>query len=154
MSSIIKRPRWDTRWAAMNQETLRRIPLFSGLPQDELAVVAKRLEYHAVPGGTVLVREGEPGGKCYFILGGEVEIVKSIDTSEERLLAVRGPGSSLGEMELFSQVHVRTASVRAKSSIQVAEISRADLEDLVRRQPGMAFELVRTLSGRLDESEN
>ncbi len=138
----------------MNQETLRRVPLFAGLPNDELAAVATGLVDTPVPTGTLLFREGDPGGRCYFILDGEVEIVKSLGTTEERLIAVRGPGASLGEMELFSQGHVRTASVRARSPLQVIEMSRADLENLLRRQPALAFELVRTLSKRLDESEN
>ncbi len=138
----------------MNRETLRQVPLFAGLPTDELAAVASTLVDRPVPGGTLLFREGDPGGTLYFILDGEVEILKSVGTTEERLIAVRGPGTSLGEMELFSQVHVRTASVRARSPLQVAEISRADLESLIRRQPALAFELVRTLSKRLDQSEN
>jgi len=144
----------DALQAEMNQEALRQVPLFAGLPQAELSVVATALEDRPVASGTVLFREGDPGGKCYFILDGEVEVLKSLGTTEERLLAIRGPGSSLGEMELFSRVHVRTASVRAKSSLQVVEMSRADLESLIRRQPAMAFELVRTLTNRLDQSEN
>jgi len=138
----------------MKQETLRRVPLFSGLPDDELATLATGLVDRPIPAGTLLFREGDPGGRSFFILDGEVEIVKSLGTAEERLLAVRGPGSSLGEMELFSQGHLRTASVRAKSPLQVVEMSRADLENLLRRQPALAFEIVRTLSMRLDESES
>ena len=138
----------------MKQETLRRVPLFAGLPDDELATLATGLVDRPIPAGTLLFREGDPGGRSFFILDGEVEIVKSLGTTEERLIAVRGPGSSLGEMELFSQGHLRTASVRAKSPLQVVEMSRADLENLLRRQPALAFEIVRTLSMRLDESES
>jgi serine phosphatase RsbU (regulator of sigma subunit) len=128
--------------------------MFAGLPDDELATLATGLVDRPIPTGTLLFREGDTGGRSFFILDGEVEIVKSLGTTEERLIAVRGPGSSLGEMELFSQGHLRTASVRAKSPLQVVEMSRADLENLLRRQPALAFEIVRTLSMRLDESES
>ena len=139
----------------MNQEALRLVPLFASLPNDELAALATGLVDRPIPTGTLLFREGDPGGRSFFILDGEVEIVKSLGTTEERLIAVRGPGSSLGEMELFSlEGHVRTASVRARSPLQVVEMSRTDFENLLRRQPALAFELVRTLSKRLDESEN
>lgn len=138
----------------MKPETLRRVSLFAGLPDDELATLATDLVDRPIPTGTLLFREGDPGGRSFFILDGEVEIVKSLGTTEERLIAVRGPGTSLGEMELFSQDHHRTASVRAKTPLQVVEMSRADLENLLRRQPALAFEIVRTLSMRLDESES
>jgi len=138
----------------MRAAALRRVPLFASLPADEIQLLAETLEAVQVSQGSLLFQEGDPGGCCYFILDGEVEVLKALGTPDERLLAVRGPGTSLGEMELFSQVHARTASIRAKSSLQVLGMRREELESLLQRQPTLAFELVRTLSVRLDESEN
>ena len=138
----------------MRAAALRQVPLFASLPAEEIDRLAETLLPTEMETGSLLFREGDPGGICYFILQGEVEILKQLGTPDERLLAVRGPGTSLGEMELFSQVHARTASVRARSPLQVLEMRRDRLEDLLRRQPTMAFGLVQTLSKRLDESEN
>jgi len=138
----------------MRAAALRQVPLFASLPAEEIDRLAETLLPTEMETGSLLFREGDPGGICYFILQGEVEILKQLGTPDERLLAVRGPGTSLGEMELFSQVHARTASVRARSPLQVLEMRRDRLEDLLRRQPTMTFGLVQTLSKRLDESEN
>ena len=138
----------------MRAAALRQVPLFASLPQEEIDRLAETLESVQVNQGSLLFREGDPGGCCYFILDGEVEVLKAHGTPDERLLAVGGPGTSLGEMELFSQVHARTATIRAKSPLQVLGMRREDLERLLQRQPTLAFQLVRTLSQRLEESEN
>jgi serine phosphatase RsbU (regulator of sigma subunit) len=101
-----------------------------------------------------MFREGDRGNDCYIIVEGQVEIIKSLGTPEERLLAVREPGEAIGEMSLFSEDHQRTASVRAKTSIKLLVMKRDHLEDLLRRHPDLAFNLVATLSHRLEESEN
>jgi serine phosphatase RsbU (regulator of sigma subunit) len=135
-------------------QALRQVPLFSSLPQEEIDRLAETLEPVDLEPGGLLFREGEAGACCYFIMQGEVEVLKALDTSDERLLAVRGPGTPLGEMGLFSRVHARTASVRARTPLQVLGMQRHDLEGLLQRQPALAFELIQTLSQHLDESEN
>jgi serine phosphatase RsbU (regulator of sigma subunit) len=88
------------------------------------------------------------------LLDGEVEALKAQGTADERLLGVRGPGAMLGEMSLFSDASLRTASVRAKTDVRLMKLSKQDLDELLRRQPEYAYEMMRMLSERLDESEN
>lgn len=138
----------------MSEEALRHVPLFASLPGNEIELLASTLISREEEAGTMLFREGEREGRCYILLEGEVEIIKALGSGDERLLAVRGPGSTLGEMSLFSKEHVRTASVRAKTRLKVLEMRQEDLDSLLHRQPGLAYELVRTLSKRLEESED
>jgi sigma-B regulation protein RsbU (phosphoserine phosphatase) len=57
-------------------------------------------------------------------------------------------------MSLFSRDRHHTASVRARTAVQVLEMTRDDFEALLNRQPSLAYEMVRILSLRLEESEN
>ena len=138
----------------MRAAALRQVPLFASLPDEEIDRLAETLESVEVEPGGLLFREGEAGACCYFIMLGEVDVLKALGTPDERLLAVRGPGTPLGEMGLFSRTHSRTASIRARTPLQVLGMRRDDLEGLVQRQPTLAFDLIQTLSQRLDESEN
>jgi serine phosphatase RsbU (regulator of sigma subunit) len=138
----------------MRAAGLRQVPLFASLPEDEIRRLAETLEPVELEPGGLLFREGEAGACCYFIMQGEVEVLKALGTPDERLLAVRGPGTPLGEMGLFSQVHAHTASIRARTPLHVLGMRRDDLEGLLQRQPTLAFKLIQTLSQRLDESEN
>ncbi|MCZ6529099.1 MAG: cyclic nucleotide-binding domain-containing protein, partial [Chloroflexi bacterium] len=137
-----------------HEEALRRVPLFHSLPESELRELAGGLLPMEMEQGSLVFREGDKGRECYIVVEGQVEIIKSLGTPDERLLGVREPGETIGEMSLFSKDHQRTASVRARTPLKLLVMKRDDLEDLLRMQPDLAFNLVATLSRRLEESEN
>lgn len=138
----------------MNNEILRGVPLFASLDSSDLDYLAENLTPDHIEPGVVLFREGDQEGHACILLDGEVEILKSLGTADERLLAVRGPGTTLGEMSLFSDDLRRTASCRAKTPVEILMIRRQHLDGLLRRKPALAYEMVRTLSRRLEEAEN
>jgi serine phosphatase RsbU (regulator of sigma subunit) len=138
----------------MKEQLIHAIPLFAELPSSEIERLAETLKPRQVTVGTVLIQEDQSGEELFIILQGEVEIIKALGTGDERLLAVRQASTFLGEMSFFSEDGRHTASVRAKTPLQVLEMSRADFDALLSRHPPMAYGLVRTLSQRLDESED
>ena len=138
----------------MRAAALRQVPLFASLPAEEIDLLAETLLPVTVPAGEVLFLEGAREARCFILLEGEVDIIKALGSPDERLLATRGPGSSLGEMSLFSQDQRRTASVRARSMAKLMEMRREDLEALLRRHPELAYSMLGTLSQRLEQSEN
>ncbi|MBP7692542.1 MAG: SpoIIE family protein phosphatase [Anaerolineales bacterium] len=135
-------------------QTLAQVPLFAALPASELEALAARLRPLTFPAGTRVVREGDHGDQFYLILAGQLEVVKAEDTPDERLVGVRGPGEYIGEMSLFNPDSARTASVRARQTTQVLEMTRADLNQLLQRRPTLAYEMVRVLSQRLTNAHN
>lgn len=138
----------------MIEPSLTRVPLFASLPASEIAHLAGTLQTRVVATHELLFREGDPHGLFYILLDGEVEVIKALGTPDERRLAVRPAGSFLGEMSLLSPDGRHTASVRARTPLRLLEMSNAAFEALIRREPSFAYELMRTLSGRLEESEN
>ena len=138
----------------LKQEIIRRLPLLASLPPEEIDYLAATLRSFEVPAGTLLVQEGAAGDRLYIVLAGQVEIIKALRTDAERSLGWRGPGTFLGEMSLLSETHQSTASVRANTTLQLLEMTRADFEALLQRQPGLTRSLLQMLSARLNESEN
>ena len=106
------------------------------------------------PGGKVLFQEGHSDDKFYILLEGHVEVVKSLGRPEERILGMREAGSLLGEMSLFSQDGCHTASLRSLTALRLLKVTRTELDGLLHRQPQLAYEIIRLLSKRLEESEN
>jgi sigma-B regulation protein RsbU (phosphoserine phosphatase) len=135
-------------------EVVRLVPAFASLPRQELEDLAATLRPEAFPANTLLIREGETGERLLVLLDGQVEIVKALGTDGERLLGVRGPGSFIGEMSLFDRDGLHTASVRARTALSVLSMARIEMAALLNRQPTLAYDLIRTMSQRLDESEN
>lgn len=135
-------------------DILSQVPLFAGLPSREITHLADTLQTVEFPAGTIIFQEGGRDEHFYILIAGEAEVIKALGGEGERHLGRIGPGTLIGEMSLFSIDSRHTASVRGLTPLSMLEITRADFDALLHRQPTLAYELVRLLSRRLDHSEN
>ncbi len=138
----------------MNDNILSKVPLFSSLPAEELQGLRQAMELSTVPGGTLLINEGDRGELFYVLVSGQVEVIKALGTPDEKVIATRGPGDFLGEISLLNKEVSRTASVKALTDVQFLELHRADFENLLQRHPRIVYEMVRVLGLRLDDAQN
>jgi serine phosphatase RsbU (regulator of sigma subunit) len=74
-----------------------------------------------------------------------------MNSPEEKILKTIGPGEYLGEMSLVMPQGQRSAGARAKDRCQLWVMTRADFDGLLRRQPQVAYNMVKVLSERLAE---
>ena len=137
-----------------NHPAFEGIPLLAALPPGELEELVSVFRPGDIPAGEVLFREGNRDPHVYILLDGQVEIIKMLDTPEERLLGTRGAGDILGEMSLFSQDQQRTASVRAITPLRLLAGTKDEFKELLKHCPRLTYEMARTLSQRLEQSEN
>ncbi|MGQ0601416.1 MAG: PP2C family protein-serine/threonine phosphatase [Anaerolineales bacterium] len=133
---------------------IRQVPLFALLPTSELQHLAATLEPHDLAPGAFLFRENDYGDHFFIIGEGHIEIVKSLGTTEERQVSVRGPGDYVGEMSLLNRDGARTASARTLTAARVLVMTRADFDALLQRQPALSHEMLRVLSHQLAEAHN
>jgi len=135
-------------------DIIRKIPLFKNLTDDELdSLAAASCECIFQP-GEVLLREGFRNDYFFILLDGDVEVIKSLGTSDERRLGISTRGSLLGEISRFSQDGTHTASVRAYTSCKLLRVPFSWLDAVLSRHPDLAYDLMRLYCSRLDHSEN
>lgn len=137
----------------MKSSIIRGIPLFRNLPEYEISYLTETLEEVEIPAGAVLFNEGDNGGDFLLILSGELEAIKELNTPAERVVAIRKTGEHVGEMSLLRPGKPRSATVRARSDVRLLRMTRSDFNRLLVRQPVLAYEMTRTLSDRLDQSD-
>jgi CRP-like cAMP-binding protein len=106
---------------------LTRVELLAGLPGEQLAQLAGRLEREEVAPGATVVREGDPGNRFYVVLSGMLTVSQQ-DLGERRMLR---PGDSFGEVALAMGIP-RTASVRAVTPAVVASCDQETFDELLR----------------------
>jgi cAMP-dependent protein kinase regulator len=106
---------------------LTRVELLAGLPGEDLAKLASRLQREEVAAGAAVVRQGEPGDRFYILLSGMMSVSQE-GLGERRMLR---PGDSFGEVALAMGIP-RTASVRAVTPAVVASCDRETFDELLR----------------------
>jgi len=136
-------------------DVLKTSPLFEMLSQPELEVLAELSKLRRYAPGDIVFEEGDLGDSLYVIVMGQLDVVKRVDPSGERLLATLKDRDFFGEMSLVDKEY-RSATVRAKTEAQLLQLSAENLVAFRRTyKDGFAFLLIniaRVLSGRLRET--
>ncbi len=128
--------------------TLRKMPLFAELDEDELKAVAALASSTEVPKKSIVVQEFEPGNSLYIILSGEVKVSTYSMDGREVVLALLGKGSFFGEMSLLDE-EPRSANVTTMEDCKFANIRRCDLVPLLLEQPKISLKLLTETATRL-----
>src|SRR5215472_10593323 len=75
--------------------------ILSQLPSSHLCRLMKAAEPMRLLRGEVLFREGEPGDSCYWVTKGALKVSVSSGKGVERVFALLGPGSVVGELAIL-----------------------------------------------------
>lgn len=111
---------------------LDRVPLFGGLPQEELERIAKIVDEEDVPAGTVLTHEGRQEGYFYIIVSGTVVIERGGQT-----VNTTGDGDFLGEIALLDG-GPRTATATSQSDARLLTVRHQRFKSSSMHRPGFA----------------
>ena len=106
------------------------------------------MQWQTYSSGDVIFREGDQSDAAYLIISGDVRIVKGLDTSNPKQLAVVSAGEYVGEMGAIDN-QSRSASAVAQGSVVCAPVTPADFMDMLRRNPDEAIDLLKILFERL-----
>jgi len=109
--------------------TIAAIPLFEGLPPDELERVARWLEPIDVPAEWHLLNQGSYPDGFFVVLEGTVRIERDGD-----LVAELGPGQFFGEIALLED-NKRTATVATATRVRAAVMDQADFFEMTAQIP-------------------
>jgi CRP-like cAMP-binding protein len=118
---------------------LKKIHLFHGLEDGELAAIADELEEQPVPKGGVVFHQDSKADSFYMIYGGSVRIVRKQDGRETQL-AILVRNDYFGEMALVSN-RPRSATVTALADTSLLVLSRSDFEKLFKSAPHLRLNL-------------
>ena len=124
-------------------DALRAIPLFHGMSDRSIEIIAGIARESTYPAGTRLVEEGAPGDSFLIIRRGAASVEQG-----GRHLRELGAGDFLGEIALLDGGR-RTATVSATDEIDALVIDRRGFERLMDEFPVIRFDLVTALTQRL-----
>ena len=115
------------------------LSIFSALPEDALAEMARRMTLRNFSNGDVVLREGEPGDACFVLAHGEVRVLKRdpLNPRGDLIEVARlGSGALFGEFALLADRR-RHATVQAVGNCDIYEIPRRLLRELAATFPAV-----------------
>ncbi len=130
------------------QTALKKISLFTTLPDEMLVYLAGEVHERQLSAGHVLFREGDKGDALYFVLDGTLEVTQKSGQDREIILATFNAGEYFGEMALLED-KPRSASARVVSDCRLLALDREDFTALLEKNPAIALQMTRAISERL-----
>jgi hypothetical protein len=122
--------------------------LFADLDGPALRDIAEALEPLALPSGTALFAEGDPGDALYVLVEGAV----TVEAGGRVLTQIPAP-ACIGEVALVRDPRgapqTRTATVRAEGDLRLHRLSAERFDALARRHGAIALGVMRLLATRL-----
>lgn len=102
--------------------------------------------------GEILIRQGSTSRALYVLAHGRVRVVMSTADGDELLVAVLGPGQTVGELSVLDR-QPRSATVVALEPVHALRVEGTTFERFLLARPGLMVGMLRVLSGRLRDAD-
>ena len=128
----------------LDVQRLRRCGTFRTFTTGELAELVGLMQRWDASEGTLILSEGRPGGSCFVVVSGSVE-VSTAAGGEPRRLATLGPGSIFGQVSLIDG-QPRSATAAMRRSGVLLELERTPCERLFETRSPTALKFLAALN--------
>lgn len=127
-----------------------RVDIFEPLTGEEKEAIVDGLVKYIYAPGEIIIRRGDPGESMFIVYRGKVEVRLPSNNGDQQQVAVLEPGNFFGEMALFTG-ESRTADVSAVDEVELLEIRKSVIEQLLGNNVLLAEQLSRKVADRQAE---
>jgi len=128
--------------------TLRRLPLFNDLSEDELALLGERVTVHSYDAGAIIFSEGDACRELLIVSEGDVKILKTASNGRQQLIGIERTGNSLSEAPVFDG-GCYPATAQARSPTVLLRLDADHFRRICVQHPAVALKVIRVLGYRL-----
>ncbi|MFC1579713.1 Crp/Fnr family transcriptional regulator [Thermodesulfobacteriota bacterium] len=129
---------------------LTHFSFFEKLDTDGLLAVAENIQLMEMEPGEVLFREGDKGDTVYFVVGGELEVIKETVSGREVgidkvTIATLSKGRSIGEMSVIDNTP-RSATVCSLTKSILIALPVDGFDHICNEHPKVGIEILKGIS--------
>jgi uncharacterized membrane protein len=137
---------------ACDPTTLRQVPLFALLDDDELAVLASQVELKKFAARDRIYRAGDAGGRGYIVVSGAVRVTTVDEDHQEVVVDEPVVGEFFGFASMLDQTPHQTSAMAAEGAVCV-EVDRHDIMVLLERKPHAGMDMLAVLGKQYHGSQ-
>ena len=132
---------------ATSYELLNDIPLFKGVPQEQMIDILRMLRPVKFKAGELIFRQGDEGRAAFVIQSGAVEIF--LQAEQKAIVVARfQKGEIFGELALIDG-SPRSAGARAMTHCEILCLDKQEFDFLRAQHQPVAFHLLRRFSDEI-----
>ena len=129
---------------ACDPETLKHVPLFALLDDDEAAVLAGQVEEKKFAPRQRIFKIGDPSGPAYVVVSGRVRLTIVDEDNQEVVVDEPTHGEFFGFASMLEQTPHQTSAM-AVDEAEVLEVTREDISVLLQRKPLAGMDMLSVL---------
>ena len=129
----------------VKQQILRRIYLFSGIAEADLATLARMAVKKTFPRQATIFGEGKEAQGFYLLITGQIKLVKSSLEGKEYIIRLVGPGETFAEAAVFGDIPYPATAIALEDCHTLFFPKRPFLQHLA-DSPALARNMLATLS--------
>ena len=134
-------------------EDLRQIPLFALLDDDELGVLAAQVEVKRFAARQRIYKMGEAGKHAYVMIAGAVRVSTVDESHQEVVVDEPRHGDFFGFASMLEDTPHQTTAL-ALEETTCLEVSRDDIETLVKQKPMAGMDMLTVVSRQFHASQH
>ena len=138
--------------ARVSTTLLHNVPLFAGLEERQLAVLARVIVRKSVGRNVKIIGAGDPTDSLYIVISGRLKVLMGDEQGREVILSILGPGEFFGEMGLLDD-SPRSASVVTLEACELLSVSKTDFKRSLAENFELSLMVMRGLVKRLREAD-
>lgn len=147
-SGAVPPPSRPTKGSEGVVDVLARLPLFSQVPGDQLAVLAVASRAVRLARGEVLFHRGEECAGFFVVLTGQVKLAVTSADGNEKVLEIISPGETFAEGVMFADRPYPVTATGLAAGTLLA-VPRQAVLDLIDAEPTFARRMLAGMSVRL-----
>jgi uncharacterized membrane protein len=137
---------------ACDPETLKHVPLFALLDEDEAAVLAGQVEHKTFAPRQRIFKIGDPSGPAYVVISGRVRVTTVDEDNQEIVVDEPTHGEFFGFASMLEQTQHQTSAM-ALDDVDCLEVSREDISVLLQRKPLAGMDMLTVLGRQFHASQ-
>jgi uncharacterized membrane protein len=134
-------------------QTIREVPLFALLDDDEMAVLAEQVELAQFAPRQRIYRIDDPGDRAYVMISGSVQVTTIDDDHQDVVVDQPGRGEFFGFASMLDETPHQTNAIALEASTCVV-VDRHDILTLLQKKPHAGMDMLAVLGRQLHASQN
>lgn len=137
---------------ACDPKTLRQVPLFALLDDDETAVLASQVEVKQFAARQRIYKMGDPGGRAYIVVSGMARVTTVDEDHQEVVVDEPSQGEFFGFASMLEETAHQSGAIALQETVCI-EVDRHDIAILLERKPMAGMDMLAVLGRQFHASQ-